>query len=61
MSTRQEKQHKAEPADVRNKGPPRIKGLCLVIEKDSSAQPDGKRLWENLEAPGKKVRVDSAV
>lgn len=30
---RQEKQCKAEPADMRNKGPARVKGLCLVIEK----------------------------
>lgn len=30
---RLEKQCKVEPADVRSKGPARVKGLCLVIEK----------------------------
>lgn len=52
--------HKAEPAGVRNEGPTRIKGLCLLIEKGSLAQLNGTRLWENLEALGEEFRVNYA-
>lgn len=52
---REEKQHKAEPADVRNKSLSWVKGLCLVTEKYSLAEPDGTRLQENLESPGEEL------
>lgn len=43
---------KPKPAGVRSRGPTRVKGLCLLTEKGSVAQPK----WENLEVLGEELK-----
>lgn len=61
---RQEKECKVEPADMRNKSPARVEGLCLEIERESSVQPTGqgsKRRWRLRGGGREECRADSVV